>query len=331
MKKLSILLALALMLTMSVLLFTGCSSDDYDFTVGILSGSQIDAFAEGRTGFEARLTELMEEAGYTVTFNHQNAGGEIPTATSITTNFAAQGVDLIFSMGTSASQAALPIAQDAEIPFVFGIITDPVGSNLVHAGSSTGSSSALPMDTQVDLLEELLGTNLDGDNRVAFLYTQEEANSVASLTRLQEAAPNNTIVPFGIPRNGVAQLATLFTQIAQDDTIVAIYIPQDNQLVSAMPQIQNLNRDLENSLPIVVADLPIVGDGAVASLTVCFEVNGAAAADIAFDILVNGNWHPTFYAPTADTLTLYVNPAEAAYIGFTIPQSLINRADRVFD
>ncbi|MCL2212335.1 MAG: ABC transporter substrate-binding protein [Oscillospiraceae bacterium] len=331
MKKLSILLAVTLLLTMSVILFAGCSSGDYDFTVGILSGSEIDAFAEGRIGFEARLTELMEEAGYTVTFDHRNANGEIPTANSIATTFAAQGVDLIFSMGTSASQAALPVAQDAEIPFVFGIITDPVGSNLVHQGSSTGSSSALPMDTQVDLLEELLGTTLDQNNRIAFLYTHEEPNSVATRNRMEAAAPAGTIVPLGIPRNGVAQLAALFTQIAGDDTIVAIYVPQDNQLVGAMTQIQNLNRDMENSLPIVVADLPIVHQGAVAALTVCFEVNGATAAELAFDILVNDRWHASFYSPSADTLTLYVNPGEAAYIGFTIPQAIINRADRVFD
>ena len=331
MKKLSILLALALLLTMSALLFTGCSSDDYDFTVGVISGSQIAAFAEGRTGFEARLTELMEEAGYTVRFLYDNAAGEASMANPIATNYVTQEVDLIFSMGTGASQAALPVARDAEIPFVFGIITDPVGSNLVVPNVSTGSSSALPMDTQVDLLEELLGVSLDADNRVAVLHSMEEDNAVATLNRMIAAAPADSIVPLGIPNQGAAQLAALFTTIAADETIRAIYIPQDNQLVALITQVQNLNRDLENSLPVVVADLPIVEGRSVAALTVCFEENGARAAEIAFDILVNDNWHPSFYAPSAETLTLYINLEEAEYIGFEVPQSLINRADEVFD
>jgi len=323
-------LLITMVLLLAAFALAACSSsDDYDFTIGVLSGSQIPAFELGTPGFKERLTELMEAEGKTVRFVYNNAGGDASVATTIATNFATQEVDLIFSLGTSASQQALPVATSADIPLVFGIITDPVGAGLMSA-NSTGSSSALPMETQVQLLEELLGAPLGANNRVAFLYTTDEDNSVASLGRLSAAAPADTIVPFGIPNDGIALLTQIFISIANDPTITAIYIPQDNQITRQMQMVQNLNRSSDRSLPVIVADLPIVVEGAIASLSVDFAANAAAAADIAFDILVNGVWPDTFYLHTAESLSLYINLTEAEHIDFTIPEHLVTRADNTF-
>jgi len=334
MKKIISLSAAVCMLVVALFGLVGCTQNEiYDFTVGIIAGSHIDAFSLGREGFETRLTQLMQDAGYSVQFLYQNAGAQPAMGSSIASNFAAQQVDMIFSMGTGVSQAALPVATAAEIPLVFGIITDPVGANLL-TDASTGSSSALPMYTQISLLEELLGAPLSADNRVAFLYTSDEANSVASLERLRAAAPEDTIMSFGIPNPGLEQLSQQFINIVADPTIRAIYVPQDNQLVQppAVQMLQNLNRSQapDQRLPIVAADLPLVELGTLASFSVDFADNAAAAADMAFDILVNGIWPETFFAHTADTLRLYINTSEAVEIGFALPAELVARADKTF-
>ena len=332
MKKIKMLLCALLVFAVSLTVLSACDQDDsYDFTIGILSGAQIPAFELGTPGFQNRLTELLEAEGKTVSFIYQNAAGDPAMSTTIANTFASQHVDLIFSLGTTASQQALPIATNANIPLVYGIITDPVGAGLV-TDISTGSSSALPMETQIGLLEDLIGSSLNEDNRVAFLFTTDEANSAASLDRLQAVAPANTIVPFGIPANGLEHLTQHFINIAADPTIRAIYIPQDNQITGQIQMVQNLNRSQnpEHRLPTVVADLPIVEGGAIASLSVDFEANGAAAADIAFNILINGTWPQTFYSPTAASLSLYINETEAEAIGFTIPNALVERANRSF-
>jgi len=332
MKKLKMMLTTLLVIIVGAATLTACAQDEtYDFTVGILSGAQIPAFELGTPGFEDRLSELMEADGKRVRFIYQNAAGDPAMSTTIATTFASQQVDLIFSLGTSASQQALPVAESAGIPLVYGIITDPVGAGLV-TDMSTGSSSALPMETQVGLFEELLGSELNAENRIAFLFTTDEPNSVASLGRLQDVSPEGTVVPFGIPANGLEHLTQQFINIAADPTIRGIYIPQDNQITGQMQMVQNLNRsqNLDRRLPIVVADLPIVEGGAVASLSVDFAANGAAAADIAFDILVNESWPQTFYSPTAASLSLYVNETEAEAIGFVIPSTLLERANRTF-
>ena len=333
MKKIKMILCALLVFTVSLAGLSACDQDDsYDFTIGILSGAQIPAFELGTPGFQNRLTELMEAEGRTVQFIYQNAAGDPAMSTTIANTFASQHVDLIFSLGTGASQQALPVATNADIPLVYGIITDPVGAGIDVPGIATGSSSALPMETQVDLLAELTGNPLSAENRIAFLYTTDEANSVASLGRLQDVSPEGTIIPFGIPANGLEHLTQHFINIAADPTIRGIYIPQDNQITGQMQMVQNLNRSQnpEHRLPIVVADLPIVEGGAIASLSVDFAANGAAAADIAFNILVNGTWPQTFYSPTAASLSLYINQTEADAIEFTIPSTMVNRANRTF-
>ena len=332
MKNFKLILTIALLVATCATFLTACNQDElYDFTVGILSGAQIPAFELGTPGFRNRLTELMEAEGMRVRFIYQNAAGDAAMSTTIATTFASQHVDLIFCLGTSASQQALPVATSAGIPLVYGIITDPIGAGLV-TDISTGSSSALPMETQVGLFEDLFQQELNAQNRIAFLYTTDEANSVASLNRLQAVAPEGTIVPFGIPANGLDQLTQQFIMIAADPTIRGIYIPQDNQITGQMQMVQNLNRSQNpnRQLPIVVADLPIVASGAIASLSVDFEANGAAAAEIAFNILLNNTWPQTFYAPTAASLSLYINETEANAIGFTIPSELAARARRTF-
>ena len=332
MKKIKMLVAILLVAAMGAVSLSACAQNEPDhYTIGILSGAQIPAFELGTPGFQDRLTELMEAEGKTVSFEYQNAAGDPAMSTTIANTFASQQVDLIFSLGTSASQQALPVATNADIPLVFGIITDPVGAGLL-SDISSGSSSALPMETQVTLLEELLGAGLNADNRVAFLYTTDEDNSVASLGRLQAAAPADTIVPFGIPANGLEHLTQHFINMTADPTIRAIYIPQDNQITGQIQMVQNLNRSQnpEHRLPVVVADLPIVEGGAVASLSVDFAANAAAAADIAFNILVNDTWPDTFYSPTAASLSLYINQTEAEAIGFVIPSSMVERANKTF-
>ena len=313
------------LVALTPLMLTGCGrNNDYDFTVGILSGAQIPAFAEGRPGFENRLRELMAEQNKTVQFIYQNANGNNVTAGTIATDFAVRGVDLIFSMGTGATNSAIPVANANDVPLVFGIITDPVGQGMVTAGA-TGSSSALPFETQTELLEQLTGEVLSATNRVAFISTSEP-NSVATRNRLINYSSGGAGSVEIIEISNMNQLQAEFIRISNDSTISVIYIPQDNYVTGNMPMVADLNRTF-TQLPIVVADLPIVKYGATMSLSVCFEQNGARAAEIAFEILFNGTSpvNIPFYAPSADTLSLYINLGEAKAIGFEIPQVILDR------
>ena len=97
-KTLSILLAI-------VMVFALCAtaSAEGSYTVGICQLVQHAALDAATQGF---IDALTEELGDAVTFDNQNASGDISTCATICNNFAASGVDLILANATPALQAA---------------------------------------------------------------------------------------------------------------------------------------------------------------------------------------------------------------------------------
>lgn len=93
----------------------------------------------------------MEELGDAVTFEEQNASGDIPTCSTICTGFAASNVDLILANATPALQAAVSATQT--IPILgtavteYGVALDIEGFNGTVGGNVSGhlrSGSARP-------------------------------------------------------------------------------------------------------------------------------------------------------------------------------------------
>jgi len=324
------LMTMIVVITVSLtgLFLTGCGRQA-DFTVGILANSHIPAFELATPGFQNRLTELLDAEGKTVRFIYNNASGDMAVATTVANNFAAQNVDLIFTLGTGASQATRPVAEIAGIPQVFGAITDPVGAGLI-GDNLTGSSSALPMNTQVDLMEELLGEELSASRQVAFLYTTAEDNSRRQGDLLIEAGQEMgvEVVRFGL--NSIGDLQTVLTLIAADSTIQAIYIGTDNTIADNMQQVSTLNALSQRPLPIVVADFSMAERGGIAAFALDYSYFGRVSAELAFEVLMGtpAGEVPIYFA-NAESLSLLINQTLADELGITIPEELLRRANRI--
>ena len=97
-KTLSILLAIAMIFALGA-----AASAEGSYTVGICQLVQHAALDAATQGF---IDALTEELGDAVTFDNQNASGDISTCATICNNFAASGVDLILANATPALQAA---------------------------------------------------------------------------------------------------------------------------------------------------------------------------------------------------------------------------------
>ena len=309
------------------LMFSGCSLNrqrDY-FLVGIVSGSaRLPAFELASAGFRKQLAYRLAgvgQEGRAVRFVYRTASGDNTLATAIADGFIAQGVDLMFSLGTGASNAALTRADVSGTPLVWGMITDPVGEGLITP-ISTGAAGVLPASTKIDLLQELVGGELNANRRIAYIYTLREDNSVAIRDQLLELAPQG-IVPF--VNSSAECFMPIFISIAADPTIAAIYVGQVDEIVSVMQLMQNLN--VASPRPVPITSVTVVDVGAVVSIAVCFYANGQRAADIAFDVLMGERdvSDIPFYRPTIDSLALRINKEEAEAIGFTIPETLLRR------
>ena len=153
--------------------------------IGVFMFSEETRYLEATQGFKDRLAE----AGFgkdKVTYFTENAGGNKARAAEIVTKFSAQKLDLILSLGTSAT---VPLSREIkDVPIVFSVVYDPVEAGIATSWKSsgnntTGCSTLIPMSKLMDSLKKFAPVK-----RLAVLYTPGEKNSEAQLRDLQEIA-----------------------------------------------------------------------------------------------------------------------------------------------
>src|SRR5665811_1738371 len=137
----------------------------------IVSHPALDAAVEG---FKAALAEK----GFSnISYDMQNAEGDMATTASIAQKFAADGLDLILGVATPTTQAV--VKADKTTPIVFTAVTDPVGAGLVTnpevpEANVTGVSDLQPVEPILELAKQF---NPDA-TKVGIVYNAGESNSV---------------------------------------------------------------------------------------------------------------------------------------------------------
>ncbi len=221
---------------------TAIVEDNADYTVGILQQMLHVALDQSNKGFQDQLSVRMNAAGKTVKILDQNASGEAANNTTIANDFVSKNVDLIYTIATTASQAAVTAVKDTEIPVIFNAVTNPVDAGLVESmevpgGNVTGVSDINPVDKQILLIGELLGKE---EIKIGLLYTAGETNSVfqIGLAKTQCEKSGYTYVDKGISDANDLQAAFVALKAAGVD---AIYIPTDNVLANGVANIHIIN------------------------------------------------------------------------------------------
>lgn len=215
---------------------------DADYTVGIVQLVQHIALDQTNEGFVDQLSVRMNAAGKTVKILDKNASGDEANNTTITENFVAQDVDLMYAIATSSSQAAVSAASETDIPVIFNAVTNPVDAGLVDAMDApgknvTGVSDINPVADQIALIGELLGKK---DAKLGLLYTSAETNSVFQIELAKAACEelgytyvDGSIVDINDLENAMIKL--------QNAGVDAIYIPTDNVLANGIATVHSLN------------------------------------------------------------------------------------------
>jgi len=151
--------------------------------VGVFMFSEETRYAEATKGFKERLSE----SGFgekKVTYFVENAGGNKARAAEIVKKLSAQKLDLILSLGTSAT---VPLSREIkDVPIVFSVVYDPVDAGIASSWKSsgnntTGTSPLVPMNKLFDSLKKIAPVK-----RLAVLYTPGEKNSETQVRELQK-------------------------------------------------------------------------------------------------------------------------------------------------
>ena len=283
-------------LTLAMAATAACASAT---TVGICQLVQHEALDAATQGFKDALTEKMPD----VKFDEQNAAGDAATCVTITSKFAADGVDLILANATAPLQAA--VSATGDIPILGTSITDYATALGMKEWNGTtginvsGTSDLAPLDGQAAMIQELFP---DAKN-VGLIYCSAEANSIYQITvikgYLEEMGYTCTEFAF-TDSNDVASVTQ---SAAYTETIANVVIPA--------------------KVPVVAGEEGICKGCGVATLTISYYDLGYKTGEMAYDILANGADVSTMEVASAPNFTKKYNAANVEALGLTIPADYV--------
>jgi len=277
---------------------------------------------------ERGIIDVINEAGFKVKYDLQNANGDVNTATQIAAKFREEKPAVIVGIATPVAVALANNIKD--IPIVFGTVTDPVGAGLVTTlehgeGNVTGMSDAIPTGRHIRMFKELAGIKTLG-----YIYTGSEANSITALTQVDEAAEENGI-------ELVTQAISISTEVKQAaEAIVGrvdgLYISTDNTVFASFPAIRQVFNSAKK--PIFGGDATQAGDGGfLIAMGFNYYKAGRATGELVVEIL-NGKSPeeiPVRFLTDAKDSDFVIDLDIAKQCGIIIPQNYIDDANMIIE
>lgn len=295
------------------------------YKIGIVQIVEHPALDAAREGFIRGLKDEGFVEGENVIFDYKNAQGEMATAVTISEGFVSDRVDLILAIATPCAQAAATAT--SEIPILITAVTDPVAAGVVKSleepGTNvTGTTDMNPVKEQLELIKEI---NPAVQN-VGVIYNSGEVNSVVQVELAKKVAPELGINIVEAVATNSGEVGTAAESLV--GKVEAIYVPTDNTVVSALRSVVRVAED--HDILLVSGDVESVANGCVATLGITYDGLGYQTGLMAAEVL-RGADPATMPILGSTEFTYAVNITAAQNMGVELPQSLLDRADEIFE
>jgi len=323
-----ILVSICLVLALATPFTIGCGPA-MTYKIGLsqlLTHPALDATREG-------IIDGLAEKGYVegdnLEIDYQNSELDMSLVATIAQNFVSEDVDLIVSIATPNSLAAASAAEGTEIPVVFSAITNPVGEGMVSGWDShpdqniTGVSDMISVADDVDLIMEIV----PGVETIGNIYNAGESNSVFLAEKLVEACD---ALDIEVVESTVSTSADVLSA-AQSlvGRVDAIWVGTDNTVVSGLEALIGVCED--NQIPFFPSDDPSIERGGIACWGFDYYDIGYQTGEMVARILDGDGTANNIPVEKGEIIFLSVNVAAAEKMGVTIPQSIIDQAEVVYE
>lgn len=280
-------LQLMILVLLSVIVLAACGTDDAEdadassedktYTIGATQLVEHPSLNAAYEGFK----DALKDAGLNVEYDFQNAQNDKTNVSTISKNFVADNVDLIFANSTASALGALQETQ--EIPIVFTSVTDAVDAGLVDAMDKPGENITGVVDLHPDAIKktvEFIQANFQGAS-VGLIYNAGEQNSVTQIEAVKEAAAATDLsfVERTVANSSEVQQAT--TTLVGD--VDVIYIVTDNTVVSALDSVVGVANDQD--IPLIVGEPDSLAKGGFATYGIDYHTIGYRTGEMAVEIL----------------------------------------------
>jgi putative ABC transport system substrate-binding protein len=294
--------------------------------IGTAATTRTNAIATA--AFVRRLAELgwIDGRNCQIEIRWGNSDPEIMRSEAVA--LASFSPDVITVLSNPALVAMRPVAR--EIPIVFTMVADPVGSGFVPTlarpgGNITGFTNfeASMGGKWVEVLKEIA----PGLARVVVLMHSETAAHIAFWRAAAAAAP-----PLGMEAS-----AASVHDAAEIERAITGVVPEPKLGVVALPHaVTEVHRDLiialtaQRRLPVIFAFRPNAEAGALVSYGIDATDHLRRAADYV-DRILRGAKPGDLPVQAPIKFDLVINLKTAKALGLTIPPSLLARADEVIE
>jgi putative ABC transport system substrate-binding protein len=295
--------------------------------VGVIQSYSHPNFNVDAKGFEKALAEAGFQKGARLTYLHRNAAGKGGDAEKIVQTFLNDRVDLIHTIGSLSTRAA--VRKIPRLPIVFSAVTNPVDEGIVPKNSPPGTSSGTNVTGVTDrwpvqLQFEMYASFFPRAKRWGTLFNRRDPRSLLHIREMRDTAKRLglELIEATISGKGDAMQAAQ----ALSAKIQVMMITFDSTAFSAFDGIVKVCN--EKKIPLFVGDPDQVARGAIAAYgSNSFEV-GYSAGKKAVRVLKGERPGEIPWGPV-EKLSLFVNEKAAKSQGVIIPSEFLKRADRV--
>jgi putative ABC transport system substrate-binding protein len=290
------------------------------FKIGVTVIVSHPALEADQKGFE----KAISEAGLDAEYDYQNAQGDMANATTIAQKFKNDDLDLVHSIATPTSQAAVKVIKNH--PIVYSSVTDPIDAGLVKtmgpSGTNvTGISDAWPIERQIELYHQMVPSA----KKWGTIYNAGDANSVKSISWTRDAMKKLGLELIEVTISNSAEVYTgAQTLVGRVD---AIYITSDNTVVSALDSVVKVANN--KNIPLFGGDTTTVENGMIAAYGLNYFQVGYSAGKKAV-LVLKGQDPGTVPSGLTENLSLWLNLKAAKDQKVTVPEKFIKMAEKVF-
>lgn len=285
-------------------------------------------------GYQRKLHELGYEEGNNIVYDVRfvSAKEDIPRAIQ---DFLAEGVDVIHTYSTPATQTAYQMTKDLPhpLPVVFGSVGDPLLAGVIHTFDRPGTNVTGVTSLSTELTArrlELLHEIDPRTRRIAMPRTAAENDDLAANKSVEIAS--NTAARLGMT------LTFFPVRVKEDNERVAKLILQkdiDGMIVGGDSLVWGsievyIAQAIKEKIPFAAWDLSQVQKGALVGFGPDYMIIGEQSAILTNQIL-RGRSPAEIPVEVPRKLLLMVNRKTARAIGITLPDAVLRKADIVID
>lgn len=312
---------------MAVGLLSGCGSDngsgaDKTYKVGVIQLVEHPALDAANKGF----VEGLASKGFkdNVKIDQQNAQADQSNLNSIAQRFVSDKEDLVLAIATPSAQAMANATKD--IPILGTAITDYVQAKLVNSNEKpgtnvSGTTDMNPVEKQVDLITRIL----PNAKKVGLIYSASEVNSQLQAARMKAHAKEKGLEVVEATVQNVNDIQQAAQNLVSQG-VQAIYMPTDNVVASAMPNLVKITD--EAKIPVFPGEDNIVKIGGLATYSVDYYQLGFQAGLMGAKILSGEAKVSDMPIESQKEFKLVINEDVAKRLAITIPADVLQEASK---